>query len=129
MTILTSPEWGPWELELEAFALAVDLEAGGSSYRYEVDLKACTSSAQVLDWLGELAGKAWADDRTVAGLVRALNDLLDLQTTLCPWGQDRTITGDQVEQLVRERAPYANPRPAAAPPGRGDNHQDGSAGH
>jgi len=37
---------------------------------YEVDLEQCLDGAQVLDWILQVAGKQWADDATVAGLVR-----------------------------------------------------------
>lgn len=77
--------------------------------RYEVDLDACTSSAQVLDWICQLAGKtgaAWAGDdpgvhkAMVAGLVQALIDVLQPQANLCGCGIGREITGAAVRELV-----------------------------
>jgi hypothetical protein len=65
-------EWGDWKLDRER--LVRDLHAtkknGRTFHRYEVDLERCTSSAQILDWICQAAEKAWADQDTVADLVR-----------------------------------------------------------
>ncbi|MGI8514051.1 MAG: hypothetical protein ACR2NT_02735 [Acidimicrobiia bacterium] len=68
--------------------------------RYEVDLERCLTSAQVLDWICQVAGKTWADDQTLAGLVRAIDDILHPQGTLCSFGTSRTITRPDVKGLV-----------------------------
>ena len=43
---------------------------------YWIDLERCCSPSQVLDWIMQVANKSWADDETLASLVRAW-------TTLC----------------------------------------------
>jgi hypothetical protein len=69
---------------------------------YEVDLDTCTSSAEILDWIMQIAGKIWADDACLSGLVRALNGILDLQCTVCPHGQDKRLTVTEIRQRVRK---------------------------
>ena len=46
---------------------------------YEIPLDQAQTPAQLCTWLGQVASKSWADDRTVAGLVRALNSLVGLR--------------------------------------------------
>jgi hypothetical protein len=91
LALKPEPRWGPWRLK--SYSLAHD--------RYWVDLERCCSSAQVLDWLAQVAGKSWATDEVLAGLVRALNDVLYLQANVCSWGIDHSLTKAQVRKLVR----------------------------
>jgi hypothetical protein len=70
--------WGPWRFDARRRVLDHDW--------YEIDLDRCTSSAEVLDWICQVAGKSWADDATIAGLVRALDDVLAPQQYLCGFG-------------------------------------------
>lgn len=53
---------------------------------YWIPLERCRTSAEVLDWIAQVAGKAWADDACLAGLVRAFDETLDLQGSLCGSG-------------------------------------------
>jgi hypothetical protein len=46
-------------------------------------LERCATAAAVLDWIMQVAGKAWTTDAITGALVRALDDLLDPQTRLC----------------------------------------------
>lgn len=50
---------------------------------YEIDLERCRTAAQVLDWIMQVAGKAWVTDKCLAGLVHALDELLHPQETMC----------------------------------------------
>lgn len=59
------------------------------SYDYEVDPELCTTAAQALDRIAQVAGKTWATSECVGELVTALNLLLELQANLCPFGQAR----------------------------------------
>lgn len=90
-------DWGPWRLDGRTCVLYPD-----EPYRYEVDLETCTSSAEVLDWICQIAGKTWADDATLAGLVRALDDVLRPQATLCPSGQSKQLTAAAIRARVKE---------------------------
>jgi hypothetical protein len=58
---------------------------------YEVDLERCRTAAEILDWIAQVAGKNWATDQILADLVRALDDVFSLQSTVCPFGNARRI--------------------------------------
>src|SRR6266487_1772983 len=92
-------DWGPWRLKTSTRELSVRV---GKQHSYEVDLDDCTTSAQVLDWMMQVAGKSWADDATIAGLVRALDDVLRPQANLCSGGRSKELTGAAIRRLVRE---------------------------
>ncbi|WP_276137307.1 hypothetical protein [Rhodococcus sp. T2V] len=84
-------DWGPWRLDVANYALT---HAGN---RYSIDLRSCVTSAEVLDWIAQIAGKTWGEDPTVlAGLVVALDELLDFQGTLCSRGKSTTRTVESV---------------------------------
>ena len=54
---------------------------------YEVNLDECNTSAGVLDWIAQVAETTWATNDGLANLVRALDDILDFQASLC--GQEK----------------------------------------
>lgn len=87
--------WGPWRRSGQYLVT----EAGG--YEYAISLSTCTSSAQVLDWIAQIAMKTWASDAVVAELVRALDDLLHLQGRLCGSGQDKRLTKTEIRTMLR----------------------------
>jgi len=77
-----------WVLDAERLVLVLgDPVTGG--WAYEVDLERCATSAQVLNWIAQVATKQWASDEILAGLVRAINDVLKLQANLCGSGRER----------------------------------------
>jgi hypothetical protein len=82
---------------------------------YEIDLERCRTSAEVLDWIAQVAGKTWATDEILGALVRRLNELLYLQELLCPCGQDRKI---DVKTLL---GPDPSKKGIALSLGRGDS--------
>jgi hypothetical protein len=96
-------EWGPWHIDRGTYVLWT--EAGG--YRYEVDLERCLTSAEVLDWICQIARKQWDGDHaaTVAGLVAALDDVLNPQAHLCSSGCSKRLTRAAVRGLVASRRP------------------------
>jgi hypothetical protein len=90
---------------------------------YDVDLERCRTSAEVLDWIFQVAAKTWADDRMIAGLVRELDRRLHPQGTLCAFGADRgpidirrTLT--EVAALHRASADSTREPLELVPPGR-----------
>lgn len=104
-------DWGPWRLYLPTLVLVLlgemEQHDAGETFayeRYEVDLEQCLNSAQVLDWIMQITKKGWADDATVAGLARAINDVLDPQAHLCSSGASSNITKTQVAQLAKAAA-------------------------
>jgi hypothetical protein len=84
--------WGPWRLNKSHFVLYCD--------EYQVDLEQCLSSAQILDWLCQVAHKTWATDH-VTGLLAALDDILNIQGTLCSDGQCLHLSRQQLRARVR----------------------------
>lgn len=91
---VTGDGWGRWSLDRELCVLRHP--------RYEVDLEKCLTPAAVLDWIAQVAGKTWGDrDATLAGLVRALDDVLHLQATLCPCGVPGRLTKTEVHRRCR----------------------------
>lgn len=104
------PSWGPWKLDPETFELYTDPASVG--YSYAVDLETCTTSAEVLDWIFQINTKQWAPDDhgnaiIVAGLIRALRDLLDPQAHLCSSGLSKRLTKANIR---RRTAQYAATR-------------------
>jgi hypothetical protein len=95
--------WGNWQLSEDTLELRCRPYGGGGSY--PVDLEQFTSSAEVLDTIMQVAGKRWATDACLAGLVRALNDLLHPQAHLCSGGRDKRLTPAQLRRLLREGTP------------------------
>jgi hypothetical protein len=87
------PLWNGWYLE----GTTLDYRA-----RYPVTLEALTSPGDVLDLICQVAGKNWADDACLAGLVRALNDILAPQAYLCGGGITRIITESKVREIIKE---------------------------
>lgn len=91
------PEWGPWNLDGDVYVLWTD----APGYRYEVDLEQCTTSAQVLDWICQVARKEWPGrDRIIAGLVTAVDDVLTPQAHLCSCGQSGHLSKSAIRKLV-----------------------------
>lgn len=103
--VLADDRWLGWRLDAHAYTL--DLVRDGVDL-YQVDLERCTTSARVLDWIAQVRGKAWADVGALAGLVRALDDVIDLQATLCSFGEDSPRTPAVLRSLVDSLAadPY-----------------------
>lgn len=93
------PAWGPWVLDRHRRELVIDDSTAG----YEIDLDSCVCSAEVLDWICQIANKGWADDKCLAGLVRALNDILEPQDNLCSGGGNKVITSARLRSLVKRR--------------------------
>jgi hypothetical protein len=97
--------WGPWELDTAVYVLRMDEPFG-----YEVDLEECTTSARVLDRIVQVAHKTDADDATIAGLVRALGDILSPQANLCSFGASKRLAKTRTRELAvraRERREQA----------------------
>lgn len=94
-------DWGPWELDPTDPVLIYN--DPNNHYEYWIDLRTCTSSAAVLDWICQIIGKNWGDNATLAGLVRAFDDVLHPQAHLCSMGQSTTLTPVEISNLVSQR--------------------------
>ena len=69
--------------------LVLDLYDDEGRWIYEVDLERCRTSAQVLDWIAQVSKKTWASDAILADLVRKLDDILNLQGSMCSFSIER----------------------------------------
>jgi hypothetical protein len=95
-------KWGPWLLGRKNYVLYVHPYSNG--YRYEVDLEDCTTSARLADWVFQVYGKEWATAEILAGLIGALDDILNPQAHLCSSGKSKQLTAARIRALV-ERMP------------------------
>ena len=92
--------FGGWRLDEEG--LCVFWRDEQDRELYWIPLERCRTSAAVLDWIIQISKKTWAADAVVAGLVRILDDTLDLQPRLCSLGLERGPI--DVRGLLRRRA-------------------------
>ena len=92
---MTKDGWGPWALNLWTGRLEI---SGGAVYY--VTLSQTRTAADLLDYVFQVAGHAWADDATLAGLLRAMDDILHPQANLCPGGVPHAITAEQLAALI-----------------------------
>lgn len=92
-------DWGPWRLDLESLVLY-----SVRPCHYEVDLERCLTSAEVLDRMAQVAQKSWADNALIAGLIRALCDVLHPQVNLCSFGADMRLDKARVRQQAQDAA-------------------------
>jgi hypothetical protein len=67
---------------------------------YEVDLERCRTTGEVLDWIAQVQGKAWATPQVVGELVQALCELLDPQATMCSMGKSGSIASSKLPKVV-----------------------------
>jgi hypothetical protein len=96
--------WNGWRLViLPDDGAWLEYPAYPSAGHYPVGLESLTTSAEMLDVIMQIEGKSWATDACVAGLVRALNDLIDPQARLCSGGNSKTLTPAEIRRKVREK--------------------------
>lgn len=100
-------DYGPWRLDVDSRVLFLPV-AGNDGFdhadglAYYIDLERCLTSAQVLDWIFQVAAKSWADHGVLGGLISALDDILDPQANLCSFGQPKSLTEADIARLVAE---------------------------
>lgn len=99
--LIADTAWNGWHLDPAVPALVfVDPH---DNEIYDVTLTTCTTSAEVLDRLAQVAGKNWAGmdmDKVLAGLLRALDDVLHLQSTLCGGGRAHALSSGAPRTLA-----------------------------
>jgi hypothetical protein len=89
--------WGPWQLSNDGLTL----EQEGQQIRHDwIELTRCTTSAEVLDTIFHAARHGDVDDALIAGLVRALDDLLDPMANLCSSGEPTTLSDKKLRELL-----------------------------
>lgn len=80
---LARRQWGSWRLRTDTREL---VGAG-----YPIDLETIETSAEMLDWIFQVAEKDWADAKLLGDLILALRDIFDPQSNLCSFGTSRQI--------------------------------------
>lgn len=78
--------FGPWRVNRRLRVITLPIRG----IFYEIDLDRCKTCAQVMDWIFQVAGKTWADPDIIGWLVRALDEVLRPQETMCSNGKERT---------------------------------------
>jgi hypothetical protein len=81
--LLHGRAWGVWRLDAVRLCL---VKVPGWPFPYEIDIERINSSAGLLDWIFQIAGKCWATPVVLRDLVTAFDDLFDPQATLCSCG-------------------------------------------
>lgn len=92
--------WAPWTLDPDPVYPALDF-----GHLYRIELTDLRRPSRMLDMIIQVARKSWATDTVVAGLVRALNDLMNPQAFMCSMGGTTTLTERQVAKLVETGNP------------------------
>jgi hypothetical protein len=90
--------WGDWVFDAKRLTLTY------KPFSYEIDLERLTTSARALDVIFQLSGKTWIKRKDIGDLVKALDDLLHPQATLCSWGQAKTLDATKhLEELTSSK--------------------------
>lgn len=105
--LLDRRAWGPWYLQTSNWVLFTEIP-----YHYEIDLETITDSAQMLDWIFQIASKTWSTAEILGSLVQALQDIFHPQSYLCSWGKDHRINPTQ---WLEARYRKATGTPASGP--------------
>ena len=93
---------GMWELDKEALVLT--LHYLGAPH-YEVALRRCSTSAEILDWIAQVSAKSWATPEIIGELVLTLNDFLKLQANFCSCGTEvGHKSASKIKAIIHERA-------------------------
>ncbi|MGB7307869.1 MAG: hypothetical protein WBC67_02280 [Candidatus Acidiferrales bacterium] len=81
-------KWGDWEYDAKYHVLALD-DADGN--HYEINILDFGTSAGVLDWIFQVAGKTWVKPVQLGNLIKAIDDLVEPQANLCSGGHSKTL--------------------------------------
>ena len=89
----------PWlyDREMRDFVLMVP----SPNVEYWYNINRCTTSAQILDHIVQIANKPWASDEIVAGFVHKVNEVLSLQNNMCGYGIEHGPI--DVDKILKEK--------------------------
>jgi hypothetical protein len=78
--------------------LTIQIESeDGKDWLYEVDLERCTDSAQMLDYLLQIASKDWCTPQILYDLINEIEKACqqiqktNAQAVFCPFGQNQKV--------------------------------------
>jgi hypothetical protein len=66
-------------------------------YDYEIDIEEWTDSAEMLDWILQIANKTWCSPELLYQFVMAIEEICHIrfdngaQGVFCPFGQSKTV--------------------------------------
>ncbi len=95
--------WGHWWYVLDQDTGVLRYRDSEGHELCEIDLARCDTATEILDWVLQTEGKAWATDEDLGSLVRALTDLLPIRN----WTQDPMARHD-VAASIRETLTLAD---------------------
>lgn len=102
--MVSARRWGPWRLSNYGRFLEYrpDGSVQDSALYRQLDLYPCTTAAEVLDTSFHEASAAAAatDDAYLAGVIRALDDLLHPMANLCSGGKPRTLSRAALVEIL-----------------------------
>lgn len=75
---------GPWKFDPKRLVIT-----HASHVSYEIDVEQMRTSAEVLDWIYQVAWKPWVKPIDVEPLLRLIWTILDPQRNLCSWGAEQ----------------------------------------
>ena len=93
--------WGCWILNPENLTLM------HSSENYAIDLEQIYASEDILDWVFQILGKSWADEKTVYDLLLAFEDILDPQGNYCSFAEDMISDGGKLAKAYASGEPIS----------------------
>jgi hypothetical protein len=70
---------------------------------YDINLLTMTSSAQMLDWIFQVAPRTTGSlegSEILAGLIQALDDIFKPQANLCSWGKPKRLSMRRIRALL-----------------------------
>jgi hypothetical protein len=90
----SEPKYGKAYFQKDRLTIHVDT---GGHRSYPVDLKTCTNSAEMLDWILQIAGKGGCTPEMLYDLVKCIEQACfdvhgkSAQGVFCPFGKDQTV--------------------------------------
>lgn len=100
-------KWGDWTLNPNTLELCHPTTRKSNLYR--ISLRRMNTSDQSLDWIVQIAKKAWAHEQCVANLISALDEILDFQSNYCSFGKAKQVDGTALAQRYADRVLAVKP--------------------
>ena len=87
--------WGNWFLDSDSMTLDYHFpDVDGAIY--DVNIGECDDSAKLLDWIFQVIGKSWANEKVIYDLLSAIDEILMPQAHLCSCGENKTCNAKKI---------------------------------
>ncbi|WP_219461428.1 hypothetical protein [Nonomuraea rhizosphaerae] len=93
--------WNGWRLQPDKLLLTLCDSTGHDLY--DLQIQQFTSSSRILDFLVHVSKRGWPGIDTgqaTIGLLKAIDDILRLQTNVCAGGANQQLQDAQVSELI-----------------------------